>query len=127
MRITHDVSVNLKRRARIGVAKLSLDDFWRCSGVEEQCCVSVSECVKATPRNAESVQQGPKVVLHDFVGGRRAPVASYKQEALWIWFPLCPVEFQNFNERIRDRKNGFTGLTLGGLDLSVPRRSPDMQ
>jgi hypothetical protein len=35
MRITHDVPVNLKRRARIGVAKLSLDDFRRCSGVEE--------------------------------------------------------------------------------------------
>jgi hypothetical protein len=35
MRIANDVPVNLKRRARIGVAKLPLDDFRRCSRVEE--------------------------------------------------------------------------------------------
>ena len=36
MCIAHNVTVNLKRSACIGVPKLSLDNFWRGAGVEKE-------------------------------------------------------------------------------------------
>ena len=67
MRIAHNVTVNLKRGACICVPELPLDNFRRGTGVEQERCVSVTECVESTARNPERVQDCPQVVFHDFV------------------------------------------------------------
>jgi len=44
MCIAHNVTVNLKRGACIGMPKLSLNNFRRGAGVEKESRVSVTEC-----------------------------------------------------------------------------------
>jgi hypothetical protein len=48
MRIAHNVTVNLKRGACICVPELPLDNFRCGTGVEQERCVSVTECVEST-------------------------------------------------------------------------------
>ena len=59
MGISYDVPIDFKGGTRIGVTKLSLHDFWRGPGIEQQRRVRVAERVESAPRESEGVQDDP--------------------------------------------------------------------
>src|SRR5579863_846830 len=127
MRVSHDMTVNLKRGAGVGMAELPLHDFGVGSRIEQERSVSVAECVKAAPWNPERIEDGPQMILHDFVGRRRPVVSSDKEKSLRVWFPLLLIGFQYRRQRRWNGQNGFARLALDGLGFSVPSRAADVE
>ena len=95
MRIPYDMPVNLQRRPRIGVTKLTLYDFWCSPRVEQERGMGVTKCVDATSVDLERVKNRPEVIFHDFVGGGWSVISGNKKKALRVRFPLCPISLEN--------------------------------
>ena len=68
MRVANYVAIDLESGARVGLAKLALDHFRRSSRIEQECCMSVPECMETAPWDSQRVEDRPEPVLHDFVG-----------------------------------------------------------
>jgi hypothetical protein len=67
MCVANDVPVNLECGTCVGMPELTLSDFRRSPGVEQESGVTMTERVESASGNPERIEKCPQMIFHDFV------------------------------------------------------------